>query len=162
MLPCLRRDAAEPTPIPPPSPQAIFRILNAELDPADLNAQHTQLELRRAYFLFLHTIALSELDDVLRSDRNLASLSNVLTTVAQAASGIDDRRVQRQCFLIFEQLTKVWLHEERSADPVPGFAEFMSSHAIAACFDAPRLDGFDPQDGQVGGSFSAAYFATNS
>lgn len=116
-----------------------------------MNAQHAQLELRRAYFLFVHTIASSQLDDVLRSDRNLPSLSNVLTTVAQAACGIDDRRVQRQCFLIFVQLTKLWLPEKRQADPVPGFADFMSTHAIAACFDAPRLEGFDPQDGQVRG-----------
>eukprot|EP00730_Choanoeca_flexa_P002803 TRINITY_DN11180_c0_g1_i1.p1 TRINITY_DN11180_c0_g1~~TRINITY_DN11180_c0_g1_i1.p1 ORF type:complete len:991 (+),score=312.51 TRINITY_DN11180_c0_g1_i1:199-3171(+) len=130
-----------------PLVEAIFAFLNQlESVASDQHAFAELSALRHGYFTFLHTVVNNGCCAVLTSPRSIAQLDAILTTLINAATGVDDVRLQKQCFSTLNALTAAW---SRGEVELPDYEQLLATSVVPGCFAVPLASRFDLQDAQA-------------
>jgi len=119
----------------------IFALIQANVDPNDLQALKEKQLLQRSYFLFITTIVNASLVDVI-AGQEASNFKEILLSLVHGAVEIPDPQGQKNCFVIFHKLLDCWGHNEN-------FKEFIYDHIIPSCFMAPLKPTFDLNDAQT-------------
>eukprot|EP00045_Choanoeca_perplexa_P008278 m.76373 g.76373 ORF g.76373 m.76373 type:complete len:994 (-) comp14426_c0_seq3:114-3095(-) len=127
--------------------EAIFAFLNQLEAVADNEHVFAELSsLRRGYFTFLHAVVNNGCCAVLTTASSKPHLSAILTTVLRGAAGVEDVRLQKQCFSILVALTTAWAAQNIE---LYGYETLIQTEIVPACFTVPLAPHFDLHDAQA-------------
>ncbi|KAM0750236.1 Exportin-T [Meredithblackwellia eburnea MCA 4105] len=135
----------------------VFYFLKLPISGTDDMIQHSNL--RRAYFSFILSITSANMQEVFYSEKNKPHLQDVLQSITHYIATDSLAPDQRYGFLVLTKLLSIWVETYRPPtappavngappSPVPGFEQFLYSHAVALCFKVPLMPSFDYSDAQ--------------
>lgn len=119
----------------------IFVFIQAPTEENDLQAMKEKQLLQRSYFLFIATIANTNILEVI-SNQVSNNVQEILLSIVSGAVEIPDPQGQRTCFLIFNKLVEVWGVDD-------SFKTFIYDSILPSCFLAPLKTTFDLNDAQT-------------
>eukprot|EP00048_Salpingoeca_helianthica_P004023 m.72945 g.72945 ORF g.72945 m.72945 type:complete len:957 (+) comp13011_c1_seq1:158-3028(+) len=108
----------------------VFGLLRQSYDEADPNTRADVLELRRSWFLFIHTTVAANASAALVAPETQPFLNDLMMLEMEGCQTADPQS-QKLCVLVFRRLVQLWIGPQGST--VPGFADFVFSHVIPGC-----------------------------
>lgn len=119
----------------------IFQIISQNENVTKNSEEEREvLALRRNYFLFMHTIVISKLENILVSQANLPHFENILNTLREGGLFYADPHIQQKCFACFRRLVAQW------GDANPPFTQYFFEKIVPLIFEVPMNPAFNLTD----------------
>ncbi|XP_019856331.1 PREDICTED: exportin-T-like isoform X3 [Amphimedon queenslandica] len=133
-----------------PIVERIISCINRPMEPDDNEEYRDKLNLHKSYYLFINSICINGVTEVIAS-QNMEQVNSVLGSIVEGASTSPDSSVKRICFMSLKKLVEGWSGQNVLLDypSTSGFIDYVYKEILPICFVVPLQPTFDLNEGQA-------------